>query len=285
MHTSCESSHYGRCYGEHMLDNGTSPLAERKVRLRKASNICLLVAAGIFFCSAALQCAASLQRWVIFSGSLGSDDLSVEDHVYDYYFPWYDWVAIGTAAQLLGVGLLIQAVGILVMTLGVLLLGVLPQRSAAAGGSAATAPNGTGKVIAAVSAATLVAAEVMVVLVVAGIFTFMGTHALLSGMAGIASPLYQWLDLAWLPGLGLIILAVRWLRRAPAASAAALFLIGSSMVGYLIATSLIAPVIAGQSHDTARWTETVVAASTAAAALMLVIAARKLGRERVDPPA
>jgi hypothetical protein len=55
---------------------------------------------------------------------------------------------------------------------------------------------------------------------------------------------------------------------------ACVFLIGSTALGGMLAASLIAPLIAnGGSHDTTPWTESVVAASTAAAGLAMIFAA------------
>lgn len=62
---------------------------------------------------------------------------------------------------------------------------------------------------------------------------------------------------------------------------ACLFLIGSTWLGYFIATYQIAPIFAGyMSHDTAPWTETVVAVWTATAAVAMIFAAGDVARRR-----
>lgn len=251
-----------------MSASGVSSQRKQTDRLRRTSIICLLTAAGLFLCSAVLQFAASLQRWVVFSGSLGPTDLSAEDHVYDYFFPWVDWVPIGSAAQVFGVGILLQAVGVLVMGFG-----VIPRIARAAGG---------GGVRHAAAVVAMVAAETLTVLAISAAFALLGAHALISGMAGSASSLQAWMAVVWIPSVGLVALTLSWVRSLPAAATACLFLIGSSWAGYLLATYLIAPVFSGASHDTARWTETVIALSTAAAGTFLIVAARKVARSPVD---
>ena len=222
----------------------------------------LLAAAGLFLGSAVLQLVASLQRWVVFSGSRAPDDLSAEDHVFDYRFPMDPWESVGSTAELFGAGLLIQALGVLCMAVGVLALsGSAARRSA--------------------KAAVL---EIVLALLVAGSLGVNGAHALASGAAGAPSPL-QHMEAVGIVGFaGLVALAVLWRRRLPAAMAACLFLLGSSGAGYFVATYLIAPVFAGGiSHDTTPWTETVVAASTAAAGLAIIVAARAVARRGAGP--
>jgi hypothetical protein len=70
-----------------------------------------------------------------------------------------------------------------------------------------------------------------------------------------------------------IVLLVLWRRRSWAATAACAFLIGSTGLGWFLASYLVAPLITGGSHDTAPWSETVVAASTAAAGIAMILAA------------
>ncbi|WP_113718938.1 hypothetical protein [Arthrobacter dokdonensis] len=242
--------------------------SRRSVRIHRASIISLLAAASLFLVSAVLQLVASLQRWVAFSGSRAPEDLSVEDHVFDYYFPWEDWEPIGTTAQFFGTGILVQSLGIVAMAVGVL---VRP-------GAAALR----------VTALALTIIESVLVLLVAATFGVVGAHALVSGVTGAASPLQHSESLFRVLTLvgfaGLIALAALWQRRLRAAMAACLFLIGSSLVGYVIATYMIAPVFAGgTSHDTTPGTETVVAASTAAAGIAMLFAVRAVARRRAGP--
>lgn len=244
-----------------MSTSGVSRPPDRIIRWRVASIVCLLTAAGLFMYSAVLQNTASLQRWVVFSSSRGPRDLSVEDHIYDYYFPWTDWVPIGTAAELFGAGIMVQVVGIVVMAAG-----TLPQGRPARGTAEAWL-----RVLS-------LAAEVLLVLAVAAAFALLGMHALLSGMAGAASELRPWVATGLLAGGGLAVLAMLWRRKLPGAAAACLFLIGSSLPGYVLATYMIAPVLGGGSHDTARWTESVVAASTAGAGVALIVAIWNVAR-------
>ncbi|WP_411732392.1 hypothetical protein [Paeniglutamicibacter sp.] len=230
---------------------------KRTVRPRRASIIWFLAAAVLFLASAALQLAASLQRWVVFSGSRSPEDTSVEDHLYDYSFPFDPWESIGTAAQFFGVGVLILALGVLAMAFGVLgLPGAAGSRSVI---------------------------EIVLAILVAASFIMHGTHALVSGVTGAPSELQNtmWLiRTQLLVGLAsLIALASLWASRLRAAMAACLFLLGSTIVGEIVANFMIAPMIAGgTSHDTTRWSETVIAASTAAAAVSMLYAIKTVTR-------
>ena len=231
----------------------------RNVRLPWASIVWSLTAAALFFGSAALQIAASLQRWVTFRASPQPSVFWAEDHVFDYSFP-YDsppyasqpailWEPIGTAAQVFGIGMLIQALGVLAMAFGVL---ALPGRVAR----------------------RRMLVEVVLALAVATSFGLTGTHALLSGIAGTPSPLQHFgLAAEILMVVGLIALAALWRSRSIAATVACVFLLGSSMLGYLVANMAIAPIFAGYgSHDTTPWMETVIGASTALAGLAMLAA-------------
>ena len=78
-----------------------------------------------------------------------------------------------------------------------------------------------------------------------------------------------------------IILGASWLRRSRAAVATCVFLVGSTGLGYFLAAFWIAPIFAGGvSYDTTPWTETVVAASTAAAGIAMILAARVSAHRR-----
>lgn len=240
-----------------MSDLPLSDQDNQALHPRRGAVSILLTSAVLFTGSAVLQFIASGQRWVVFAGSRAAGDISVEDHIFDYYFPGGDWEPIGTAAQFVGAGILISAFGILVMAIGMLLT--------------PGAPRGWRTPIA--------AAELVLATAIAASLGVGGAHALISGFNGAPSALQDYLALSHVGFFGLIALALLWLRRLPAATAACLFLLGSTLVGYLVSTFLIAPLIAGEtSHDTTRWTETVVAATTAGAAVTAGIAARRVAR-------
>ena len=209
-----------------------------------------LTAAGLFLGSALLQLVASLERWVVLRDSATSADTSIEDHRFDYSYPTEPWENLGTTAQLFGVGLLLVALGILAM--------------------ARVARNGR--------------VERMLSLVTAASFGIAGVHALVSGLLGVPSPL-QFLpvqvSLNLFGVVGLIILAARWLRTSWAASVSCVLLLGVTLPGYLLATFQIAPAFAGyQSHDTTPFTEAIVAVSTAAAGVAMLVAAGVAARPR-----
>ena len=255
-----------------MLGHNETGGYAREVRFRKTSFLFLLAAAALFLVSFALQLNASLQRWVTFSGTRGPTDTSVEDHIYDYFFPFEEWVPIGNAAQLLGAGLLLQVLGLLAMALGVMLL---PPAAKVFGRTATLA---------------IAAVEILLVLLVAAAFAFHGGLVLVAGLNGAPSAVEIGPGVFWpmllVALLGLAALALSWGNRLRAAGVACAFLIGSTMAGYLLATYMVAPIFFGSSHDTARFTETVVAASTAAAAVALVFGIRDLVRRaaaRVEP--
>lgn len=212
-----------------------------------------LVAGVLFLGSAGLQLAASIQRWVVFSASRTANDISVEDHRFDYFFPWDPWEPIGTAAELYGTGTVIMAVGLLVMPLGVSTR-VRP------------ATDREGVVLRAVSETVLAA-------VVAGALAIHGAHAVSSGIHGAPSGLQIFLAVGWVAVAGLITLSVLWRRISRPAAVACLFLIGNTLLGYLVATYGIAPLFTGGSHDTAAWSETVVAVSVGGAGIAMIIAA------------
>ncbi|GAA1877701.1 hypothetical protein GCM10009715_25530 [Paeniglutamicibacter psychrophenolicus] len=236
----------------------------RKVRFRRTAFISLLAATALFLVSFTLQLLASLQRWVTFSGTRGPTDTSVEDHVYDYFIPGDDWEPIGTAAQLLGAGLLVQVLGLLAMALGIMLL------------------PATTRIFSRLGTAGIAVLEAVLVLLVAATFTAHGGYLLASGANGTIpgmqiGPGVFW-TMFWAALLGLGALALIWGNRLPAAGAACALLIGTTLLGYLLATYVVAPIFFGGSHDTARFTETVVAASTAAAAIALAFGARDVVR-------
>ena len=209
-----------------------------------------LTVAGLFLGSAMLQFVASLERWVVLRNSATRTETSIEDHLFDYSYPADPWENLGTTAQLFGVGLLLVALGILAM--------------------ARVARNGR--------------VERILSLATAASFGIAGVHALVSGLLGVPSPL-QYLPVQVLLNLvgfvGLIALAARWMRTAWAASVSCVLLLGVTLPGYLLATFQIAPVLAGyQSHDTTPFTETIVAVSTAAAGVAMLVGAGVTSRTR-----
>jgi hypothetical protein len=232
-------------------------LPRASVRARRFSVVLSLAAASLFLVSALLQADASLQRWVVFRGSLSADDISAEDHLYDYTFALDPWEPIGTTAQLFGAGTLVLAVGVVAMALGV---ATLPH--------AAVHPG-------------IAVVEVAVAVAVAASFGVYGAHAYLSGVAGAPSSLQHMGALSLVAPAGLLVLTACWWRRSTAARFACAFVFGSSEVGILLAAFVIAPIFAGGvSHDTTPWTETVVAASTAAAGVAMLFVARTAIRGR-----
>lgn len=219
----------------------------------------LIASAVLFLGSAALQFAASLQRWVVFRRGRPPDEFAAEDHAYDYFIPTDPWESIGNAAILFGAATLVQACGVVSLAAGVALL-----------------PRTPGKKNGAAMAGGCVAAVLL-----AAWFTVQGIHALASGVDGVPSALQFAIHL-WAP----IAMAVLWAGKSAAASAASLFLLGSTFVGYFAANFILAPLVAGYtSHDTTPWMETVLAASTAGAAVALVFAARTVCRRGATPSA
>ena len=216
-----------------------------------------LAAAVLFLVASALQLSASFQRWVVFRGSRTGDDRSAEDHLYDYSYPYDPWEPIGTAAQVYGVGLLLTAVGVLILPLGV---------------AAMRQPRTRFGVVLAI-------VEIVLAVLVAGALGIDGAHALISGLTGTPSPLQHTGAVGWIALLGLIGLGVTW-HSSRAAIATCAFLIGSTWLGYLLAAFFIAPLFAGGSHDTTPWTETVIAATTAAAGIAMIVGAWGVVRRR-----
>jgi hypothetical protein len=205
-----------------------------------------LAAAGLLLASAGLQLVASLQRWATFRDSWTRNDRLVEDHLFDYSYPEDPWEHLGTTAQFFGAGYLLLALSLLAI------LQALPSR-----------PGATARVLTIVGVTS---------------FGLVGAHALISGILGVPTPLQNALPLLWLLCLvglaGLLVVAATQLHASGAILVTCLFLVGTTVVGYLAAAFIIAPMIAGyQSYDSTPWTETVVAASTAAAGLSMLVGA------------
>ena len=215
-----------------------------------------LAAGGLLLLSAILQGVASTQRWVDGIAAGNRTDWPIEDHRFDYTYPSDPWEPIGAAAQLSGLGMVLLGAGIIVLAVA-----VRPTSTA-------------GRVV------TLVAC------VAAALpFVLFGAHGALSGLSGTPSPLvWAVTGTAMIVAMvaqiiGLATLAIVSAIRSITLSVATAILIAVTPVGYLAASFLVAPVIAGyQSFDTTPWTETVLAAWTAAAALFVVIGALVLNR-------
>jgi hypothetical protein len=209
-----------------------------------------LVAAVLLLASAGLQLVASLERWVFLTNSWTRTDAWIEDSRFDYFYPADPWENLGTTAEMFGLGTVLLACGILAM---------------------ARAAEGTisrpARLLSAVTASS---------------FALTGLHALVSGVFDAPSPLQHpavQLLLGAVGFIGLGVLGIRWLRSSAATSAACVFLLGASLPGYLWAAFVIAPAVAGtQSYDTTPWTETVVAATIAAAGLSMLVAAAVAAR-------
>ncbi|QHC58860.1 hypothetical protein [Rathayibacter sp. VKM Ac-2760] len=226
-----------------MVDVDPGAVVPQTSRGGRASSGWALLAAGALIASALLQVQASLQRWVTAREGWTREDRWVEDHLFDYTIPADPWERIGTTAQVHGLGALLIAVALLVMA-----------RALSAG-----------------------AVFRLTSIVVAAVFGLSGLHGVVSGLIGAPTPL-QWpflqMMLSLVPILGLGALAARSARRSLPTAFAYACLLGSTTPGLLVATFVIAPAITGfQSYDTTPWTETVVAATTGAAACAMLCAA------------
>ncbi|TDX78935.1 hypothetical protein EDF35_2158 [Rathayibacter sp. PhB151] len=242
-------------------DASLPPMAERETvrtsaadaRTGQGSPRGVLLAAALLLGAALLQLQASLQRWVTASEGWTRTDRSVEDHLFDYMIPADPWEPLGTAAQVHGVGLLLVAIA-------------LPVSARAIGGGGLLRLSA---------------------LLVAGVLGLSGLHGVLSGLIGAPTPLqlpFLQMMLGLVPVVGLGALAAKAHRRSVGAALAYACLLGSTLPGLLIATFVVAPAITGyQSFDTTPWTETVVAATVAAAGCAMLGAAAVLalrGRSR-----
>jgi hypothetical protein len=250
-------------YGERMADSVVPDYRAQALRFQPVSVVASVASAALFLGSAALQLVASLQRWVVFRGSL-SEPLKAEDHLYDYSYPWVPWEPIGTAAEFFGVGMLLLALGGLIMPAGMLARPASARRGIAV---------------------LTVVLEFVLAILVAGSFAVLGTHALISGLGGVASPLRFLWGLGWFGFFGLIGLGVLWWQRSWAAMLACAFLLAATWpLGWFVSTYLIAPIIAGSSYDTAPWSETVVAVFTAAAGVAMIVSAAPARRRPATAP-
>lgn len=235
--------------------NGT-PAVVGDLRIRRGRRSGL-VASALLMISALLQGAAAAQRWAFADPEALGSDRAIEDHVFDYVIPADPWVSVGSAATLFGLSYLLAG-GALVC------LGV-----------AGRAIGGRIKGILAVA------------LVAAAPFVLIGIHALVSGLSGVPTPVqhlvatYGALFVGTFQVIVLIVFAVFIGYRSRIWAIGVLLLIGDTLFGYAGALFFVAPILVGyQSYDTTPWTEGVLAAATAAAAVAVCIGALRL---RVPP--
>ena len=191
-----------------------------------------------------------MQRWVFTDLGTVGPDRSLEDHLFDYVIPADPWVSVGSAATLFGLAYLL--IGAALILLGV-------------------ASRATGDRVKGIVAVALVAAAP---------FVLVGLHALVSGVLGFASPLQYLVAAGGALFLGaaqviaLTLFAAVVSRRSWIWAIGVLLLIGVTVFGYVGAMIVVAPVIVGyQSYDTTPWTEGVLAANTALAAVVVCIGA------------
>ena len=212
-----------------------------------------LVASALLMISALLQGAAAAQRWAFADPDTLGSDRNIEDHLFDYVIPADPWVSVGSAAILFGLSYLL--VGGALVCLGV------------AGRAIAGRIRG-------IPTKALVAAAP---------FVLIGLHALVSGLAGVPTPVqhliatYGAVVVGAFQVLVLVVFAVFIAVRSWIWAIGVLLLIGDSLFGYVAALFFVAPILVGyQSYDTTPWTEGVLAAATAAAAVAICIGALRL---------
>ena len=212
-----------------------------------------LASSGLLAVSAILQGAAASQRWLAAAAGTLPPDRTIEDHLFDYVIPSDPWVSVGDAAALFGFGYLLIAASIVCIACA----SRRPRRR---------------------SAAIIVTSAIAALPVV-----LFGAHAVLSGVLGMPSGFQQLLATYGALVFGvvqvaaLIVLAALIVSRSWLWAVALLLLTGTSIAGYICASFVVAPIIVGyQSYDTTPWTEGVLAGSTAAAAILVVVGALRL---------
>jgi len=235
---------------------------------RPTSVVCAGLAAFLFFASTLLQLRASYSRWITFAGTLRPTDRSIESHEYDYYLqgfmPSERYLLIPDTGVPLGNGLLLQSVGIALLLLCVLTSG----------------PVG----------AIRHCIQLLLGLLVMLSYMLIGYHALRTELEGTppGTTGTGWSQLVILLGfIALVVLCVMSFRRFPGAAIAWFCLLGTTIFGYVMIDLFLAPVLTlYTSPDTTPGTETIMALTTAAAGLsMLVcmIALIRQGRSRPRP--
>lgn len=226
----------------------TGEVAQQR-KIQWLSCACYLFTAVLLIPTAWLQHAASLQRWVTLADSEPANILIAEDHLYDYFFPTDIWVNFGTVTAQYSLAALLLMIGMISLTLGVLLQTTVAPKQR-------------------------ILLECSLSAVVVAWFGISSLHVYLSGITGNPSVMQHWGLLGALATIAGAALAILWWGRAPVAALGSCLLMGSTVVGYMIAFVVFAPIFAGYiSHDTTPWTESIVAATTAVAALAAILAA------------
>lgn len=217
-------------------------------------------AALFFVASCWFQLSAAHARWITFPAGLDPSDLSVEDHLYDYYLASEPFLMIPGTSGPFGIGMLLQAAGVVLLTM--CLLSLRPRQSFRRGSLQLI----LGLLLSASCA--IVGYE--------SLLTFRnGTPPHESGSTALADTL---LTLGFFAAIGLCLLCA---RRCPALSLAVFFTLGTNVHGYIFACYIVAPLLTFySSHDTTPGTETVVALSTGISGLLLLVAAWLLVRSR-----
>lgn len=209
-----------------------------------------LTAGALLGVSALLQAGAAVQRWGIAGPDEVGPDAAIEDHLFDYVIPADPWVSVGTAATLFGLAYLLIGAALVCLGFGARAIG--------------------GRITGVLATAMGAAAP----------FVLVGAHALVSGLSGVPSPV-QYL----IAGPGSLLFAVLQVivvvlfagfvaPRSWIWAIGVLLLLGVTVFGYIGAMLSVAPVLVGyQSYDTTPWTEGVLAANTAVAAVVICIGA------------
>ncbi|GAA1410814.1 hypothetical protein AUR04nite_33460 [Glutamicibacter uratoxydans] len=224
----------------------------------------MLAAAGLLLLSAILQLAAAASRWLIHPEGLGGSAPMAQDGVYDYFLASEPFAMIPGTSLPFGIGMLLQAAVIV-------LLAASLHRSM----------PGTGDSL---RRAELLVGFLLGFLAAAGP-ALIGYHALRIGLAGTAAGIFLLVEPAGLYILAasasaLLVLSIIALTRNVWAGIAMCFTVGSTLPGYLVASFLIAPLLAGDtSYDTTAGSEAIVAFSTLAAGLFVLLGCL-LGRRR-----
>ncbi len=214
----------------------------RSVGFHTVSFTLLLGAALLFLASAVIQQRASIQGWEVFNGELSGDGPGVD--------PQDQFAA---TARLYSVANWLKVLGMLAMAAGVLALPRVAQKRKA-----------------------VVAGSVAVVLVAVSF----GIHAMLAGDQGSTGIQTLMMDpelpvrmMFLLSLVGLVAAAIWWRGSSLPAMIGCLFLLGSTVLGDFVASSVITPLLYAFAGDGFfPVTEMVVIATTAAAGISMLLA-------------